>query len=194
MEGSAGPGDDRSYVPSSVGDTESIIAEEEYLMDDNGNYILDLQGRRIPFRRASGGPGRIRSSTADSASEPAAGISERIEEEELDEGDDYEAEISRERELAARYGVAATTSGPTFHPGYTTAAGAEPSYATTAGYASGEGQPDYTGSGYGGTGMPSDWASVRHHHPTRLSDVLEEDERSRTSPSRASQASRGLSY
>ncbi|KAK7551564.1 hypothetical protein IWX49DRAFT_550384 [Phyllosticta citricarpa] len=197
VEGSTGPGDDRSYVPSSVGDTESIIAEEEYLMDDDGNYILDLQGRRIPFRRASSGPGRMRSPTAESASEPAVGISERIEEEELEEGDDYEADIARERELAARYGIAATTSGPTIHQGYTTAAGPEPSFATTSGYAGGEGQPDYTGSGYGGTGMPSgfsDWASVRHHHPTRLSDVLEEDERSRTSPSRASQASRGLSY
>lgn len=50
--------------------------------------------------------------------------------------------------------------------------------------------PDYSGSGWGvGTG----WDSVtpRHRHPTRLSDVIEEDERSRTSPSRASQASRG---
>ncbi|KAJ5111041.1 hypothetical protein N7532_001576 [Penicillium argentinense] len=48
---------------------------------------------------------------------------------------------------------------------------------------------DYSGSGWGvGTG----WESVtpRHRHPTRLSDVLEEDEPSRTSPSRASQASR----
>lgn len=47
---------------------------------------------------------------------------------------------------------------------------------------------DYTGSGWGvGTG----WESVtpRHRHPTRLSDVLEEDEPSRTSPSRASRAS-----
>ncbi|KAJ6112011.1 hypothetical protein N7523_008072 [Penicillium sp. IBT 18751x] len=50
---------------------------------------------------------------------------------------------------------------------------------------------DYSGSGWGvGTG----WESVtpRHRHPTRLSDVLEEDERSRTSPSRASQASRSI--
>ncbi|KOS20876.1 hypothetical protein ESCO_004156 [Escovopsis weberi] len=40
---------------------------------------------------------------------------------------------------------------------------------------------DYTGQGYGGTG----WEAVpRHHHPTRLSDVIEEeDERSRTSGS-----------
>lgn len=45
---------------------------------------------------------------------------------------------------------------------------------------------DYTGAGYG-TGL--EWGAVpRHHHPTRLSDVLEEDERSRTS---ASQISRG---
>lgn len=44
------------------------------------------------------------------------------------------------------------------------------------------GPADYSGSGYG-----SVWESVpRHHHPTRLSDVLEEDERSRTSPSRGS--------
>lgn len=48
--------------------------------------------------------------------------------------------------------------------------------------------PDYTGSGYG-----FGWEAMpRHHHPTRLSDVLEEDERSRTSPSRASQTSRGI--
>lgn len=50
---------------------------------------------------------------------------------------------------------------------------------------------DYSGSEWGvGTG----WESVtpRHRHPTRLSDVLEEDEPSRTSPSRASQASRSM--
>ncbi|KAJ5922073.1 hypothetical protein N7516_009776 [Penicillium verrucosum] len=48
---------------------------------------------------------------------------------------------------------------------------------------------DYSGAGWGpGTG----WESVtpRHRHPTRLSDVLEEDEPSRTNPSRASLASR----
>ena len=48
--------------------------------------------------------------------------------------------------------------------------------------------PDYSGAGYG-----LGWETMpRHHHPTRLSDVLEEDERSRTSPSRASQTSRGI--
>ena len=51
-----------------------------------------------------------------------------------------------------------------------------------------EGPVDYSGTGFG-TGWE---AMPRHHHPTRLSDVLEEDERSRTSPSRASQHSRGM--
>ena len=57
----------------------------------------------------------------------------------------------------------------------------------TGGSSGGRG-PDYPGSGYG-----LGWEAMpRHHHPTRLSDVLEEDERSRTSPSRASQTSRGI--
>lgn len=48
--------------------------------------------------------------------------------------------------------------------------------------------PDYSGQGFG-----AGWeAMARHHHPTRLSDVQEEDERSRTSPSRASERSRGI--
>lgn len=48
--------------------------------------------------------------------------------------------------------------------------------------------PDYSGSGYSVPG----WETMpRHHHPTRLSDVIEEeDERSRTSASQ-SQVSRG---
>ncbi|EAW09355.1 uncharacterized protein ACLA_035580 [Aspergillus clavatus NRRL 1] len=47
---------------------------------------------------------------------------------------------------------------------------------------------DYSGSGWG---VGSGWDSMtpRHRHPTRLSDVLEEDE-PRTTPSRASRASR----
>lgn len=50
---------------------------------------------------------------------------------------------------------------------------------------------DDSGSGWG---AGSGWESVtpRHRHPTRLSDVLEEDEPSRTTPSRASQASRSV--
>lgn len=53
------------------------------------------------------------------------------------------------------------------------------------------GSVDYSGSDWG---MPTGWESVaaRHHQPTRLSDVLEEDEMSRASPSRASRSSRGI--
>lgn len=49
-------------------------------------------------------------------------------------------------------------------------------------------QQDYAGQGYAAPG----WETVpRHHHPTRLSDVIEEeDERSRTSASQVSRVSR----
>ena len=50
---------------------------------------------------------------------------------------------------------------------------------------------DYSGSSWG-----SEWDSItpRHRHPTRLSDVMEEDEPSRTTPSRASLTSRSLHF
>ncbi|RAL58852.1 hypothetical protein DID88_009161 [Monilinia fructigena] len=54
-------------------------------------------------------------------------------------------------------------------------------------------QVDYSGSGYGAGGAGADWESFpRHHHPTRLSDVLEEDERSRTSASQTKAAPQRL--
>lgn len=47
------------------------------------------------------------------------------------------------------------------------------------------GAPEYSGQGYAAPG----WETMpRHHHPTRLSDVIEEDERSRTSVSQVSRA------
>lgn len=96
--------------------------------------------------------------------------------------DEYDVQEDRRRELEhlQRYGTAASSSG-----GYATASSTDPH---GAGYAT-AGQADYSGDGYG-----DEWVGMRHHHPTRLSDVPEEDERSRTSPSRASQASRGRLY
>ena len=90
---------------------------------------------------------------------------------------DVQEDLDRERMYGQRYGSSMSGveygSGPTGVP-----AQINP---TT--------QVDYSGRGYG----PAPWEQVpRHHHPTRLSDVLEEDERSRTSPSRASQTSRGV--
>ncbi|ENI10064.1 hypothetical protein COCC4DRAFT_68423 [Bipolaris maydis ATCC 48331] len=98
--------------------------------------------------------------------------------------DEYDVEDARRRELEhlQHYGTAATSQGD-----YATTSSASSSHGQ--GYATAGGQPDYSGDGYG-----DEWVGMRHHHPTRLSDVPEEDERSRTSPSRASQASRGRLY
>ncbi|KAJ4298686.1 hypothetical protein N0V88_003718 [Collariella sp. IMI 366227] len=58
-----------------------------------------------------------------------------------------------------------------------------PSSSQWAGYAAGA--PEYSGQGF----APAGWEQMpRHHHPTRLSDVMEEDERSRTSISQVSRA------
>ncbi|KAI9708788.1 MAG: hypothetical protein M1820_003743 [Bogoriella megaspora] len=155
-----------SYVPS-IADTFSSEGDEGYEMDDHGNVLRDERGHPIPVRR---------------------GLRQGSLGESLEEDDEFDVgeEIERERELSQRYG-----SG---YPGV--ASGARPPPAPSsgaatggqgAGYAAGAGpQVDYSGTGYG-----SGWEGMqRHHHPTRLSDVLEEDERSRTSPSRASGTSR----
>lgn len=148
--GTSIPEDERSGVTSHGEETSE--GEEEYAIDEYGNYILDASGHRVPFRAL-----RQRDS------------------------DEYDVQEDRRRELEhlQRYGTAATdpsryattsTAGPSYQGGYTTS-----------------NAPDYSGAGYG-----NEWMGMRHHHPTRLSDVMEEDERSRTSPSRASQASRGV--
>jgi len=97
--------------------------------------------------------------------------------------DEYDVEDARRRELEhlQHYGTTATSSGA-----YATSSSAGSS---RQGHPTAGGAPDYSGDGYG-----DEWVGMRHHHPTRLSDVPEEDERSRTSPSRASQASRGRLY
>lgn len=87
-----------------------------------------------------------------------------------EDSDEYEDEArEHERPLDSRYGLSSYRNDPP---------GTEP-------------EDLYSGSGWG---AGSGWDSItpRHRHPTRLSDVLEEDERSRTSASRASQISRTL--
>ncbi|KAF4470891.1 hypothetical protein FALBO_2195, partial [Fusarium albosuccineum] len=121
--------------------SEGGYSEGEYVIDANGNFLLDAQGNRIPFAA------------------PPSTYS----------GSDAEAE---------EYETPATTNPPS---------GKQESPSTSAG---GSGQwtgtysdpQDYSGQGYGTPG----WETVpRHHHPTRLSDVMEEeDERSRASTSR----------
>lgn len=149
------PEDEQSYV-ASQGDTSE--GDEEYEIDRYGNFVLDNQGRRVPYRSS-----HLHQSESD----------------EFDVREDQE----RERQHAQRYGTTAGYGG-----GATTSTAGPSNYPVPSGgdYQT-VGPADYSGAGYG-----TEWAGMRHHHPTRLSDVLEEDERSRTSPSRASQTSRGM--
>lgn len=97
--------------------------------------------------------------------------------------DEYDVQEDRRRELEhlQRYGSAANP------PSQYATTGAEQGSPHGQGYATARPMPDYSGDGYG-----DEWIGMRHHHPTRLSDVPEEDERSRASPtSRASVTSRG---
>jgi hypothetical protein len=96
-----------------------------------------------------------------------------------EDSDEYDVrdQLERERMFGRSYG--SSMSGVEYGSGPATAAGRQ---------ATQDAPADYSGSGFG-----AGWEAMpRHHHPTRLSDVLEEDERSRTSPSRASQHSRGI--
>lgn len=160
--------DDRSFVPSN----DDTFSEEEFEYDGNGNVRRDAQGNPIVYGRGAGS-------------------------EDSDE-DDVQDQLDRERMYSERYGSG--LSGVEYGSGPTSTAGPRGQSGRTSAQVYGgplgqEGSTgplpvDYSGSAYGsGIG----WEAVpRHHHPTRLSDVLEEDERSRTSLSRASQTSRGL--
>ncbi|KAK5717280.1 hypothetical protein LTR15_009173 [Elasticomyces elasticus] len=146
--------------------------DTEYAIDAGGNIRHDEQGRPIVFHRRP-----RRQSEAESVE---------------DAGYDEEA-IRHERENAARYGRSQQQSmAPppqpveAYYPSGSqssqllpeapsvpsTSAQAMATYTPTTGGPPTSG-PDYEGSGYGG------WDAVqttRHHHPTRLSDVLEEEE------------------
>lgn len=155
--------DERSYVQSV-----DTMSEESWELDDQGQIRLDAQGRPIPMR---GGPGS-------------------------DDSDELDVRDQQAREHMYRQTYGSGISGVEYGHGPTegatsTAGSRLGDVHTTSGSPSAPtGAVDYSGSVYG-SGLG--WEAVpRNHHPTRLSDVIEEDERSRTSPSRASQASRGI--
>jgi len=149
-------------IRTTEADERSYVQSVDTLSEED--YELDAQG--YPRRDAEGQPRLSRQRSGS------------------DDSDEYNVDEQRARERAygMRYGSA--VSGVEYGTGSTATAGL--GRAGPSGTSNGQGPVDYSGSGYG-------WESVpRHHHPTRLSDVLEEDERSRTSPSRASERSRGL--
>jgi hypothetical protein len=123
-------------------------------------YEIDAEGRYV--LDAHGNKVRYR-----------AGSEGASDDDEYDDG----AERERERAHLQRYGQA---SGVEYGSSATTTAGRTATSHPTIG------EPvDYSGAAY--SAGPAEWAAVpRHHHPTRLSDVLEEDERSRTSASQVS--------
>lgn len=157
--------DARSY-----GQSVDTLSEEDYELNDKGEVRRDARGQPIPTR---GGLGS-------------------------EDSDEYDVREQQERERINRQRYGAAMSGVEYGSGPTSTSPNRPQTSgrgdlpyTSAPGPGGQTAPvDYSGSGYG-SGLG--WEGVpRHHHPTRLSDVLEEDERSRTSPSRASQTSRGL--
>lgn len=124
--------------------SEGAFSEREYQLDEQGHYILDPEGRRIPWDAP-------------------------VSDDDIDEYDE-------EQELAHRqhYPPNSTGSAPSSR---VLAPSSLPAPSSGA---------DYSGAAYGAE-PTAEWSGVpRHHHPTRLSDVMEEDERSRTSASQVS--------
>ena len=158
--------DQRSYIQSA----DDALSEDEYELDERGEVRRDAQGYPIMSRREVGS----------------------------ENSDEYDVQeqLERERMYGQRYGSGGVsgieygsglipTTGVSRPAGGVFQSGTVSDQSTHALPAA---QVDYTGSGYG-----AGWEAMpRHHHPTRLSDVLEEDERSRASPSRASTGSRGF--
>ena len=169
----------RSYIPSTTGSSLGE-QEEEYHINPDGTYALDSRGRRIPYNQ------------------PLASDPEDVGEIEEDDEDDYASDIARERMYAQQYGSTPAHAQSTIQqlPSQTSQAQRQPplpsipqgqvsspqSQPRPSGGSSAQEQPDYEGASFG-----PGWEGVtpRHQHPTRLSDIIEE-QASRTSPSRTS--------
>ncbi|KAI5364731.1 hypothetical protein Slin15195_G042690 [Septoria linicola] len=129
----------------------------EYELDHNGSFRLDSNGNRIPYvARPAQTRGEVRSEAQSDDSE-----------------DDYDTEqaVRRERELQAQYGGGMVPEAPSVPS--TSAAAMAAGYVPT----TGPEQPDYEGAGFEDYQQQVPYPMQgRHHHPTRLSDVLEEEE------------------
>lgn len=146
--------------PSAAATSEGHYGEVVYIRDAEGNYVVDTHGNRIPYQTAGSS-----SSTSDRG--------------------EYDTPATTNPPASGHEAVSGSSPGsqwPSAGASYTSATPTAPAPAP-APQPPVAGEQDYSGEGYG---APS-WD--RHHHPSRLSDVMEEDdERSRTS---ASHLSRG---
>jgi hypothetical protein len=135
--------------------SEAGYSEGEYFMlDSHGNYLRDEDGNRIPFDSPSTSPSRSRRQRQRADDDVFA--------------DEYDTNPAGADSSQTGYPPSSSqwsSGGGGGGGGYTTAGSSD----------------QYSGQGYSAPG----WETMpRHHHPTRLSDVIEEDERSRTSVSR----------
>lgn len=137
-------------------EAESYISTE-YELDHTGSFRLDSHGNKIPYV----------------ARPPPARSEVRSEARSEDSEDDYDTEqaVRRERELAEQYGGGLVPEAPSVPS--TSAAAMAAGYVPT----TGPEEPDYEGAGYEDYQQQVPYQMQgRHHHPTRLSDVLEEEE------------------
>ena len=181
-------GTETSYIPSNASLAPS---EEEYHINPDGSYTRDSEGRRIPYRQPL-----ERLAEDEQASGEEGEISEEISDD--DDDDDHAADAERERMYAQQYRQTGQQQLPptTNESIPRTTSGALPPIPQ------GQIAPDYEGQGYeqedpsvptpsAVTQAMTGWESLQtrtHRHPTRLSDILEE-QTARTSPSRTSYVS-----
>lgn len=163
------------HVPPSTTSSEAVAhypSEEEYEIDSQGNLRLDEEGRPIIYRGSQSNP-------SDEEQEYDTGTEHAYRQQ-------YGAGVSSPPSSSRP--TTSTTIAPTTRPTPASASAAPSGYdpTTPPGTSAPQGQSsvDYSGQGWGGPSATG-WESItpRHRHPTRLSDVLEEDERSRTSQS-----------
>jgi hypothetical protein len=161
-----------SYVQSD--DQWGSQDEDDYEMDEHGQIMRDAHGNPIPYHR---GLHPVLSQESD---------------------DDAVEEARREQHLTQQYRTTSAVTYPSVpapsrvpqqqqqpYPASTAGSSMRPPQVPTA-PAVPTSAPDYSGAGYG-----TDW-DARHHHPTRLSDVLEMDEEERAS--RVSEMSQGANF
>ncbi|KAI9719200.1 MAG: hypothetical protein M1828_006293 [Chrysothrix sp. TS-e1954] len=152
--------------------------EADYELDDQGNVRFDAGGRPMRYR-----------STRRRTAQPSGNVSEPSGAQIVQETDDgrtrpgqYRPTADPTRQIPAGLRPAAPAEQPP---------PAAPMPAPSSQYAE---RGEYEGEGYGDEEeFDAQQAQQSHHHPTRLSDVPEEeDERSRASASRANRGSGGI--